>query len=113
MWPYHTVQLTSRKRMNVSDVELPTCSILLSLSSYLKSFIYDHADAELSVIYARHGVIAISNHNRLQSITGFLVIIIAILVSKCHVITIAIEYIAKVIAISDYFMITASGKHRI
>ena len=38
------------------------------------------------------------NRNRLQSITGFLVIVIAIaiLVLKCHVIAIAIEYIAKV-----------------
>ena len=53
---------------------------------------------------SRPEVIIISNHNRLQSITGFLVIIIAIaiLVLKCHVIAIAIEYIAKVITISDY-----------
>ena len=62
-------------------------------------------------MYTRHGVIAISNRNRLQLITGFLVIAIVILVSKCHVIAIAIEYIAKVIAISDYFMNTTL-RHR-
>ena len=49
-------------------------------------------------INIRHGVIAINY--------TFLVIAIVILVSKCHVIAIAIEYIVKVIVISDYFMNT-------
>ena len=59
----------------------------------------------------RHGVIVINNCNQLQLITGFLVIAIAIviLVSKCHVIAIPIKFTAKVIAISDYFMITVFG----
>ena len=57
----------------------------------------------------RHGVIVIDNRNQLQSITGFLVIAIAIviLMSACHVI--GIKFIAKVIAINDYCMITAFG----
>ena len=46
--PYPTLQLTSQKRMNVSDVKLPVCSILFSSPSmYLKSFIYDHIDASI------------------------------------------------------------------
>ena len=49
--------------------------------------------------YTRHGVIVIGNRNRLQSITDFLVIIIAISVLKHHIIVIAINYIAKVITI--------------
>ena len=47
LWPYPT------------DVELCTCSIMFSSSlapssRYLKSFIYDHVDTELSVIYTVH-----------------------------------------------------------
>ena len=64
----------------------------------------------------RHGVIVNSNRNRVHSITSFLVIVILVL--KFHVIAIAIEYIAKVIAISNYaisnyFMIIAFVKHTI
>ena len=49
----------------------------------------------------RHGVIG--NHNQLQPITDFIVIVI--LESKCHLIAIAIEYIGKVITV---FMITTT-----
>ena len=68
-----------------------------------------------SIATCIHGVIIISNRNRLQSITGFLVIVIAIaiLVLKCYVIAITIKYIAKIIAISDDFSITTFVKHRI
>ena len=42
---------------------------------------------------------------RFNTNTRIISITIVILVSKCHVIAIAIKYIAKVIAISDYFII--------
>ena len=50
-------------------------------------------------VATRHGVIVIGNRNRLQSITDFLVIVIAISVSKHHIIAIAINYITEVITI--------------
>ena len=41
-------------KMNTSDVELFGCSMLFSSSFQVKSFIFDHVDAELSVIYNVH-----------------------------------------------------------
>ena len=43
----------SQCHVKESDVELPTCSILFFVF-YLKSFIHDCMDAELSAIYAMH-----------------------------------------------------------
>ena len=37
-----------------------------------------------------------------------LVIVIIVLVSQCHVIAITIKYIAKIVIINDYFMISAT-----
>ena len=63
---------------------------------YSYMYIVDFAKLHTTI---RHGVIVIGNRNRLQSITDFLVIVIAISVSKHHIIAIAINYIAKVITI--------------
>ena len=54
VWPYPTLQPTSHKTMKTYPMWNCLLALYCSLFFYLKSFIYDHMNAKLLVIYAVH-----------------------------------------------------------
>ena len=54
VWPYPTLQLMSRKTMKTYPMWNRLLALYCSLFLYLKSFIYNHTNAKLSIIYAVH-----------------------------------------------------------